>query len=237
MTKNKKLNIYKRDFRFAFTLVEILITLVIIGIVAAITVPTIVANSNEKAIKSALRKNVSVIQQAVQKYYSDNNEYPSAANYLGEGKIQVNMGPISNFFRDGKYFNISKKCRYKECSYGENVQYKDYSGKTEAFAYNPIKSEYGVMLMDGTYINFSSVGARTSADGVVVYTVFIVDVNGAKNPNRLGKDTFLIELGDNGKIILGGDKRSGYSEEDYCNAEKPSPTNGYGCTAKMLREN
>lgn len=54
--------------KFAFTLSEVLITLVIIGVVAAITVPVLFANYQEKAIKSSLKKNYSALTQALTKY-------------------------------------------------------------------------------------------------------------------------------------------------------------------------
>ena len=59
----------------AFTLSEVLIALVIIGVVAAITTPILFANSNEQAVKSALRKDFSVLSQALKKYYMDNGEH------------------------------------------------------------------------------------------------------------------------------------------------------------------
>lgn len=39
---------------FAFTLAEVLVTLGIIGVVAAITMPTLVANNREKQLITAL---------------------------------------------------------------------------------------------------------------------------------------------------------------------------------------
>ena len=43
--------------KFAFTLAEVLVTLGIIGVVAAITMPTLVANNREKQLITALKKN------------------------------------------------------------------------------------------------------------------------------------------------------------------------------------
>ena len=48
----------------AFTLAEVLITLVIIGIVAAITVPSLLQSTQDKEYHSKLRKNISIIKQA-----------------------------------------------------------------------------------------------------------------------------------------------------------------------------
>lgn len=49
----------------AFTLAEVLITLGIIGVVAALTMPSLVADKRAKELETALKKNASIIQQAV----------------------------------------------------------------------------------------------------------------------------------------------------------------------------
>lgn len=213
-----------------FTLAEVLITLVIIGIVAAMTVPAIVANSNEKAIKSALKKNASVIQQALLKYYADNGEHVTVAIKIGNGYTGNSQNLGEEFFY--KYFNLAKKCNGSNCSFGKDIKYKNYSGTSTAFAYNP-DSYGGIILSDGTYIFWGSlsVGYGTA------WANLTVDVNGAKGPNRLGKDTFLFQLRMNGELIPGGDPRSHISEQTYCNKTNRHTQNGYGCTAKMLREN
>ena len=54
------------DNRFsAFTLAEVLVTLGIIGIVAALTMPSLINNSQNRELQSALNKNYSVISQAL----------------------------------------------------------------------------------------------------------------------------------------------------------------------------
>ena len=61
----------KNKFKMAFTLAEVLLTLVIIGVVAAMTVPTIIENTKEQEIRSLLKKNHSIIAQALHFYYID----------------------------------------------------------------------------------------------------------------------------------------------------------------------
>ena len=51
--------------KFAFTLAEVLVTLGIIGVVAAITMPTLVANNREKQLITALKKNNALIEQSL----------------------------------------------------------------------------------------------------------------------------------------------------------------------------
>ena len=51
--------------RFGFTLAEVLITLGIIGVVAAMTIPTLISNTNGAQFKSAYKKALSSLNQAV----------------------------------------------------------------------------------------------------------------------------------------------------------------------------
>ena len=48
----------------AFTLAEVLITLAIIGVVAAISIPSVISNSQQQEFKTGLRKAVSVLNSA-----------------------------------------------------------------------------------------------------------------------------------------------------------------------------
>ena len=50
--------------RFGFTLAEVLITLGIIGVVAAMTIPTLIANTSSTQFKTAYKKTLSTLNQA-----------------------------------------------------------------------------------------------------------------------------------------------------------------------------
>ena len=51
----------KMKLRKAFTMTEVLITLGIIGVVAAMTLPPLINNNRNKTLETALKKNYSVI--------------------------------------------------------------------------------------------------------------------------------------------------------------------------------
>ncbi len=50
---------------YAFTLAEVLITLAIIGVVAAIAIPSVISNSQQQEFKTGLRKAVSVLNSSI----------------------------------------------------------------------------------------------------------------------------------------------------------------------------
>ena len=64
--------------KLGFTLAEVLITLVIIGVIAAMTVPTLMNNTNSQEFRSALKKAISSINQAIER------EYAVDGNTLGD---------------------------------------------------------------------------------------------------------------------------------------------------------
>ena len=50
--------------KYAFTLAEIMITIGIIGVVAAITIPLLMQNSNSKKFTTQFKKSLSTLNQA-----------------------------------------------------------------------------------------------------------------------------------------------------------------------------
>ncbi len=66
----------------AFTLAEILITLAIIGVVAAISIPSVISNSEQQQFKTGLKKAVSVLNSAISMNIALEGESPYDNSYL-----------------------------------------------------------------------------------------------------------------------------------------------------------
>src|SRR5699024_983203 len=67
-----------------FTLAEVLITLAIIGVVAALTIPSVISNSQQQEFKTGLRKAVSVLNSAITMNMAIDGESPyDNANLMG----------------------------------------------------------------------------------------------------------------------------------------------------------
>ena len=65
-----------KRFKKGFTLAEVLITLAIIGVVAAIAIPSVISNSQQQEFKTGLRKAVSVLNSAITMNMAIDGESP-----------------------------------------------------------------------------------------------------------------------------------------------------------------
>ena len=65
-----------KRFKKGFTLAEVLITLAIIGVVAAIAIPSVISNSQQQEFKTGLRKAVSVLNSAITMNMAIDGETP-----------------------------------------------------------------------------------------------------------------------------------------------------------------
>ena len=74
--------------KLGFTLAEVLITLVIIGVIAAMTVPTLMNNTNAQEFRSALKKAISGVNQALTLHYAleglSAQDYTSATDLVDD---------------------------------------------------------------------------------------------------------------------------------------------------------
>ncbi|MFQ8625632.1 MAG: prepilin-type N-terminal cleavage/methylation domain-containing protein [Candidatus Gastranaerophilaceae bacterium] len=89
-----------------FTLAEVLITLGIIGIVAAMTMPALIANSKKTEYSSKLKKFYSVMNQAILMSEQDNGE---AGEWLKEGGIEGDIKDEDNNPDFGKNSDVILK--------------------------------------------------------------------------------------------------------------------------------
>lgn len=163
-----------------FTLAEVLITLGVIGVVAATSMPTLIMNHKKQEYVVRLRKAHSLVSQAIVDIMRDTN----AVN-LREARFFVDPPAALLQHVKGKYVdNVSDMPRYKML--GSNG---GYIAKISVSA----ETKY-TLLNDGTIIYWP---ATTYTDGNLYISI---DVNGFEAPNRLGRDTFAFAITPNGSL-------------------------------------
>ena len=217
--------------RLGFTLAEVLVTLGIIGVVSAMTVPSLMQNHQRKTYVTQLHKFYNELSQALTQYQTDNN----AVN-LKEAGLN-SQDSANNFIK--KYFKIAVEC--------------DKSG-LPCFA-ETYKKMNGLELniengANGLYTLASGQSIRVSyTSGAYTYLVsIIVDVNGKQGPNIQGRDFFEIfiyntssgwfidDLNPNASAVspLSDDDRE-TQFTTYCLAG--GIDNYHGCFGKILNDN
>ncbi|MBP3924958.1 type II secretion system protein [bacterium] len=167
----------------AFTLAEVLITLGIIGIVAAMTLPSLIQKHQERVAVNKLKKFHSVIAQAqlfAIKEHGYLNEWDFPDSYSEEAIIKV-MSYIT------PYLKISKDCGTESGCLG-NGMIKLLNGNDWG-SYDNNRKYYKLILNDGTYM-WASTGGISNCNGNNHCIAIWIDVNGAKAPNTMGIDVF-----------------------------------------------
>lgn len=165
----------------AFTLAEVLITLGIIGVVSAMTLPSVITKYQKQSTVARLKKIYSVMYNAVNMSIADNGDMNTWD--FPESSYDSRFIP---FFRKYymPYLNIVEECVDSNCFIKENYKPTSYSGTDESgCAY----AGYFVKLSDGTYLYFlSNIPAG--------YIWMFADINGKKKPNIIGKDIFVFDI-------------------------------------------
>ena len=175
----------QKSRKAAFTLAEVLITLGIIGIVAAMTLPSLIGKYQEKQWKVAYKKAYSSMSQAFMRMQA-NDEVLDMSGSLNEyGELRA---PTSgeNFKTMSKYFNTIKTCfdnNADECWVCEEGQAGYISGAAPDWL--------GCNKNNYAFVDYSGMGWYLYSNNE---WPVIVDVNGIRRPNRLGKDRFVLKF-------------------------------------------
>ena len=219
--------------KFAFTLAEVLITLGIIGVVAAMTIPTLMTNIKAKKLRTQFLKSYSIVQQAFK--LMENDDVSSDPTTYGYGQYYKTF---LNYVKGGmdcgntdqtpsSPMNSSVPCYQM---YNGAKHYKSLDKKA-TFRYQFL-DDGQIALLDGTLLMFENYG-HTANDILAVS----VDINGYGNkPNVAGYDLFTFKLVD-GELKTMGDKSTAYNELDkYCNPNVSNNMNGVAC-AQKAKEN
>ncbi len=214
-----------------FTLAEVLITLVVIGIIAAITVPLILSNYAEQEKASKVKKAYSTLANAMTRVKADGGDYIF--------DVEESQENTNNWFNSyiKPYFSTLKICYNEKGCWNSGDTYY-LSGNID------IKNRKGIglgdniitiILNDGTYFNFNQCIASSvkSYYGVDINNsrgfVITFDINGDKKPNTVGKDIFAAVFTEDGIVPAYKDQTSAQIEADCSNSGT-----GYSCIQKYL---
>lgn len=217
--------------KLAFTLVEILITLGIIGVVAALTMPTLIANYRQQVAVAKLKKMYSTLSQAMLFTIQEEGDYSSLDVKDHDSES------VKNWYKSAlkPHLKITKEC-FDEvgCWTSDKVKYLDgyvsaYGAKgfgTNVVVFNTIDG-YSVTLDGISGTDILGVHRTSGQDGLAVY----VDINGQKLPNVVGKDIFaFVFIPERGLVPAGKDKTNNEVKQECSKNDK-----GLYCFEKIMR--
>ena len=219
----------------AFTLAEVLITLAIIGVVASLTIPTLMKNYQEKEWKTLFKKTCSDLNQATKMIAADNDgNLAGAFTILGDGARDKYLEKMS----------YAKKCNFgatQGVCWKKTADMKLLNGVTAplliyiSVSVTDLSLTSAAILINGVALAFQVISSSCSMDfglgknnGVCGY--IYIDVNNIKPPNTLGKDIFAVYISKNGVMPFG----SGLFPDD-CTTDGTTSGLGFFCATKVMK--
>lgn len=214
----------------AFTLSEVLLVLSVIGVVAALTIPTLIQKVGNDQSVASLKKEYSTFSQASLQIASENGGSLEGNAFNGAGTMADNANVMSMF--------ASKLNLIKNCGSGTGCWYTSTATQLNGNTWytNPDSNLTGgkAVLADGTLLTmYDNAGNCTSdygdgpLDGTVCGYVYF-DINGNTPPNKMGRDIFCFLFTKTGAVYPHGS----YNAANDCTTS----LNGHGCAYKILTE-
>ena len=218
----------------AFTMAEILLSLTIIGVVAAITLPSLIGNINERTWNTQKKALHARMAQALALMPQLNGYGGFTTSTNASGQAVETSGVAQAFITEGlsKVLKITNVCAYDklaDCGVASNYTTLSGSAKTVAtdlLTFDPLFSN---TFSDANKVNSASFNYNTKAaafetqngESIILYynpfcqdnkdipepatgqvrwdhaqqymcANFVVDLNGAKGPNKVGQDISFI---------------------------------------------
>ena len=169
----------------AFTLAEVLITLGIIGVVATLTLPTLIQNYQKRAVATRLEATYSILAQAIMLSENDNGpERGWQINQTDYKGARITENFIKTYIEP--YLKTVKRDELRASSPDSPYDYYyRTNGKLERISGH---WNYCIVLANGVYLFFDANYAVSNL--IKVY----IDINGKQLPNIIGKDIFISYL-------------------------------------------
>ena len=224
--------------RMGFTLAEVLITLGIIGVVAALTAPALVQNAGTAKVGPTLAKVVSTLELANEQILKD--EEATKLSSVAES-IDEYMEFLSKYISGSSY--NTDKLSYK--SFTPELTIYDKSSTWGMNGGREFKYSDGISIILG---NKDSVDYEHKGSFKGQYSCMFIDINGINTkPNSIGRDVFIFYMDDSGQVVVPGSNTYAWLMNNetfkYSSSGSPFTCNekevliGFGCAGSIFENN
>lgn len=234
----------------AFTLSEVLITLTILGIIAAVIIPSIHRSFQDRIQITGMKRAYSILENAFQiAFANEGNIYTwnwpdglsnttKNSNYLAE--------VMTRYISTAKYCGSASGCFPNRKAYfisgNPHPFYKALNGTVGQYNTWTEANRHGkILLKNGMAMSFGLGSWSLNVEDRYDYGLghIMVDINGENGPNRYGYDVFVFTFNENGIKTSGKNLnyQCNYSHKDDLNYSCNKDSIGCSCSIWVLRHN
>ena len=231
-----------KNLKNGFTLAEVLVTLGIIGVVAALTTPALIQNVGDAKVAPRLQKAKATFETAAEMMLNAND----SNIILGVATTAEDIGKeLQNYMKISYNDNIGANT-----DYAPNCAITPYAATGGTSTFKRFDSDDGTiyLIWDNNGGNLTEVGVNTNAGSDIpnnqLIGIVAVDTNGQQGPNRAGRDIFPFFMYNDGTLRPYGGKSANRStvahptcESNGCD-ENPGtteqPQNPNTCTGSIF---
>ena len=203
-----------------FTLAEVLITLGIIGIIAAMTLPSLIIRQRSKILEAQFHKRYTELSQALLMIKKE--EIPIYGNLYGRTLLPY----LTAQFKGAKgwdfpYWNNPEQ---QKALFGfELPVYKTFNKATD---FTTSAMDDGFIIVNKEFFIFMNSNYNSTTNIQIGF-----DINGLQKPNIVGYDVFFFKLDKNNSLVPLGPER-----KDLCGAESTEIQNGFYCSYHAITD-
>ena len=224
--------------KFAFTLAEVLITLGIIGIVAAMTIPTLISKNQKRVIEAKIKEDYSIIQQVIKSNEANDTDM---SMIVKDHDIESQKEWFNTYF--APYMKYSQVCYDEKGCWQSKKENLTLIGERPAYDKGIIGLGIGydiitIRLANGTNLCIdgfeeSDYGFFGLNQGDLDFLVIYIDANGDSGPNVIGKDIFILTYTPEYGVLPAGAHKSTSVVNQNCSKDAGEINAGYFCLLKM----
>lgn len=223
MKLNMQADAHNASRKAAFTLAEVLITLGIIGVVAALTLPSLVANYKKSQYVNGLKAGYSILNNGFRQMMAEegvddieDTELFAVVKAVGSdtdtvASEQAAAKVISKYFQKARLISRADLITKSSCKdlVGKGPRMWNLGDKTQCSGnYNmqyalPNGMTMSIFLNDTCSKSSLSEAEIAAAGGKMTKNCGMIDLdlNGERNPNQWGRDGYRFQLIQNGSVI------------------------------------